>query len=238
MGRDDAVEVFGRGLGPNEYDLAPLLGQRFRLVGVEDRFARGGAGRGGQAFGEHCDIRFGIHHRMEQLVQVLGRDTLDRLVLRDQTLLDQLHGDTHGRRAGALRAARLQHVQLAALERELDVLHVPEVLLQPRGDARELFEDLGEPPAIHLRDRLWRARAGDDVLALGVHEEIAVQDVLPAAAISCEGDAGAAVVAHVAVHHRHHVHRGAERVGNAVDLAVIHGAARVPAAEHGFDGAP
>ena len=175
---------------------------------------------------------------MEQLVEILGRNPLDRLVLRDQPLLDHLHRDAHRRGAGALRATRLQHEQLAALEGELDVLNVLEMLLELRGDAGELLEYLGETPTIHLGDGLRGARPGDHVFSLGVQEEIPVQGVLPAAAVARERDAGAAVVPHVAVDHRHHVHRGTEGVGNAVDFAVIHGPAGVPAAEHGLDGAP
>ena len=39
-------------------------------------------------------------------------------------------GDPHGRRGGPLRVARLEHVQAAALDRELEVLDVAVVLLE------------------------------------------------------------------------------------------------------------
>ena len=44
--------------------------------------------------------------------------------LRDQPFVDQVDGDAHGGEAGPLGVAGLQHPDLAALDRELDVLHV------------------------------------------------------------------------------------------------------------------
>ena len=80
--------------------------------------------------------------------------------------------------------------------------------------------------------------AGDDVLALRVHQELAVEDVLAGGGIAREGDAGAGVGAHVAEHHRLDVDRRAPALGDVVQLAVGDGALVVPRAEHGADGAP
>jgi hypothetical protein len=52
-------------------------------------------------------------------------------------------GDLHRRRAGALAVARLQHEQLAALDGELDVLHVLVVLLELGLDLRAAPCNLG-----------------------------------------------------------------------------------------------
>ena len=49
---------------------------------------------------------------------------------RDELLLGHLHGDAHRGQAGALAGAGLQHVEPAALDGELDVLHVAVVALQ------------------------------------------------------------------------------------------------------------
>src|SRR5580704_8023118 len=40
--------------------------------------------------------------------------------------------------SGALPCPALQHVELAVLDREFEILHVPEVALERRRDAREL----------------------------------------------------------------------------------------------------
>ena len=58
-----------------------------------------------------------------------------------------------------------------------------------------------------------RADAGDDVLALRVHEELAVELLLAGRWIARERDAGAGIVAEVAEHHRHDVDRRAEVSG-------------------------
>ena len=76
--------------------------------------------------------------------------------------------------SGALRGARLEQIERSVLDRELDVLHVAVVLLEPVHRVEELVERLGQALA-HLLDRLRRADACDDVLALRVHEVLAVQ---------------------------------------------------------------
>jgi hypothetical protein len=83
-----------------------------------------------------------------------------------------------------------------------------------------------------------RADAGDDVLALGVHQELAVEQFSPVAGVAGEGDAGAGVVAHVAEDHRLDVDRGAP-LGRDVVLAAVDDRALVhPGAEDGADRAP
>ena len=77
-------------------------------------------------------------------------------------------------RGGALRRARLQDVELPVLDRELDVLHVAVVLLEPRHRLEQLVVRLRQALA-HLLDRLRRADARDDVLALRVDEVLAVE---------------------------------------------------------------
>ena len=51
-----------------------------------------------------------------------------------QPLLDRVDGEAHRGLGGPLGAARLQHVEAPVLDRELGVLHVPEVALEPAQD--------------------------------------------------------------------------------------------------------
>ncbi len=78
--------------------------------------------------------------------------------------------------------------------------------------------------------------AGDDVLALGVDEVLAVEDALAGVRVAGERDAGAGVVAHVAVDHRHDVDGGAEVVGDLLAVAVVVGALAEPRGEDRLDG--
>ena len=58
-----------------------------------------------------------------------------------------------GRLRGALGGARLQHVERALLDRELDVLHLAVVPLEPLDRGDELVVGLGQQ-LVHARDRL------------------------------------------------------------------------------------
>ena len=154
--------------------------------------------------------------------------------LRDQPLVDHVHGEAHGGEAGALAVARLQHPELALLDGELDVLHVAVVLLQLAADLFELLVDRRHV-LLEFGDLLGRADAGDHVLALGVDEVFAVEDLLAGGRVAREGDAGAAVVAHVAEDHRADVGGRAPLVRVAVLPAIDDGPVVHPRAEHGAD---
>ena len=84
------------------------------------------------AFLDRDTLRFGIEDRLQELVQVVGRDTPDRegLLLGDEPFLHHVDGEADGGKPGALAVARLQHPELLLLHGELDVLHVAVVLLQ------------------------------------------------------------------------------------------------------------
>src|SRR5690606_20556070 len=81
------------------------------------------------------------------------------------------------------------------------------------------------------------AHAGDDVLTLGVDQELTVELVDAVGWVAGEGDAGTGVVAGVAVDHRLNVDGGSP-LGRDVVLAAVDGRAVVhPGAEDGAGGA-
>ena len=104
------------------------------------------------------------------------------------------------------------------------------------ADFEQLLVGLGQVLG-HLLDLLRRAHAGHDVLALGVDEVLAVEDVLAGGGVAGEGDAGAGVLAGVAEDHGLHVDGGAPLGGDAVLGAVDLGAVVVPGVEDRVDGA-
>ena len=64
----------------------------------------------------------------------MGRlDPADRLLLGDDALVDHVGGDLHGGGRGPLGGPRLEHVQAAALDRELEVLDVAVVAARAAG---------------------------------------------------------------------------------------------------------
>ena len=83
-----------------------------------------------------------------------------------------------------------------------------------------------------------RADAGDDVFALRVDQEIAVEGLLAGGGIAREADARAGIFALVAEDHLHDVDGGAQQAGNVLDAAVGDGFLRHPGLEHGADRAP
>ena len=107
-----------------------------------------------------------------------------------------------------------------------------------------VFEQLHEPEQLlvglgkliaHRVERLGDANARDDVFALRVLEEVAVRLVLPRRRVARERDSGTGVVTLVAEHHRLHVDRGSEIVGDPLEAAVVARTAAVPRLEHGLD---
>ena len=172
---------------------------------------------------------------MQELVELVGVDSRDGVFARDEPLLDHVDGGLQRGRGGPLRAPRLEQVELAVLDRELDVLDVAVVLLEPSHRLEELLEGLRQS-LLHLRERLGRADACHDVLALRVGQELAVEALLARRRIAREGDAGPRLVALVAEHHLHDVDCGAEVVGDVVRPAVDLGARVLPRLEDGAHG--
>ena len=70
--------------------------------------------------------------------------------------------------------------------------------------------------ARRLGDVLRRADAGDDVLALRIDQELAVERLLAGRGIAGEGDAGGRGLAHIAEHHGLDVDGRAPAFGNVV----------------------
>ena len=129
----------------------------------------------------------------------------------------------------------LEHPEPALLDRELDVAAVAVVALErgPRsGAARAATAGMR---ASRTDDRLGRVRARDDVLALGVEQDVAVEGVLAGRRVAREQHARPGVRAAVAEHHRLDRDARAQVVADPLELAVGTGPVAVPGAEHGLD---
>ena len=226
------VEVVGCRLPADENDALARLAACLGGVGVEDDRPRRGAGRGVQALRDDLHLGRGVDHRMQQLVELRRIDARDRFLLRDQLLLDHLDRRPERRGRGSLRRPRLEQEELSLLDRELDVLHVAVVLLEP-ADRREQLRVRLRQQLVHALDRLGRPDTGDDVLALSVLEELAVEPALAGRGVTREADARAGAVALVPEHHLDDVDGGAEVVRDLVRAPVDLRAGRVPGVEDG-----
>ncbi len=174
---------------------------------------------------------------MQELVELRGVDTATGLLAGDQALLDHFDGDTQGGGGGALAHARLEHPELALLDGELDIAHIAVMILERQENALELLaRGLEARGGLEVGDGLGVADAGDNVLALGIHQKVAVELLGAVGRVAREGDAGRGGLPLVAKRHGLHVDGGAELVGNAVLLAVEAGAIIDPGAKDGLDG--
>ena len=237
LGGDHAGQVVGVGLPADEHALAAGLCGGHGVGGGEHGLADGSARGGVQTAGEHIVLGVLIELRVQQLVELLGLDAHDGLLLGDEALLLHLDGDVQRGGGGALADTGLQHVQLALLDGELDVAHIAEVVLEDDEDLLELLAGLFKAlDVLQLGDGAGVADTGHDVLALGVDQVVAVELLLAVGGVARESDAGGGGVALVAEHHALHVDGGAQVIGDLVLLAVQDGAGVVPAAEHGLDG--
>ena len=95
-------------------------------------------------------------------------------------------------------------------------------------------------PALRTLDGnlLRGADAGHHILALGVDEVLAVEDVLTRCGVARESHARSRVVAHVAEYHGLYRYGRTPLGGDVVELAVEDGALVHPRAEDGADGSP
>ena len=260
---EHALEVLGRSLDAHQNGaLAGFLQHLLGVLGEEHHGTRGGSRRCGQALGD--DLRIGdgllVEDGVEQFVELRRLAAQYGGLLVDQTLAQHVHGDLDHRRARALAVAALEHPEFAVLNREFDVLHVLEVLLQVVLDfvqllvnlGHHLFERgelrlalllrnlLGHGPALRTLDGdlLRGADAGYDVLALGVDQVFAVEEVLTRCGVAREGYARRGILSHVAEYHGLYRYGRAPLGGDVVEFAVEDGAFVHPRAEHGADGSP
>ena len=102
LGCEHAVDVVRSRLGADQDDALAGLAELGGGVGVEDGLAAGGARRGVQALGGDFDLRLGIDHGVQKLVELVGVDPLDGLFLGDQALGDHVHGRLERGAGGAL----------------------------------------------------------------------------------------------------------------------------------------
>ena len=180
---------------------SPALPRSRRLVGVEHDLSGRGAWRRVEALAGDLELLVRVDARVEELVERGRVDALQRFVLGDDPFVHEVECDPHRGLGAALAAARLQHPQRAALDGELEILHVAVVRLELVRDRDELRVDVGLR-ALQVGDLHRRADPRDDVFALRVAQVLAEQHLLAGVRIASERDAGPRVLAHVAEDHR------------------------------------
>ena len=231
-----AFDVLRGGLEADEDDLFALLALLDRVLRGEHDLTRGSARGCGQRARDGFRLfeGGGIELRVQQRVERLRVDLHERFLLGDHALVDEVARDLDRRGSRALAVTGLEHVEVLVLDRELHVLHVAVMRFEGMADALELLVHFGHD-LFHLVDGHRGAHAGNDVLALCVHEELAHQFLFARGGVTRERDARTGGVAHVAERHHLHIDGSAPAVRNVVLHAVVVRAGIVPGAEHRFD---
>ena len=194
-------------------------------------------GRGGDAAGDDVVARVGVEGRVQQRVQrAARRSSRSPRAGVSRPSLDGVDREAHRGLRGPLGVARLQHVQAPLLDGELGVLHVAVVALERAQDLQQLGVRRRASSRRSSDEVARRAHAGDDVLALGVDQEVAARLGRAGDLVAREGHAGARGRALVAVDHLLDVDRRAPVVGDAVDAPVGDGALAHPRVEDRADG--
>ena len=172
---------------------------------------------------------------MEESVELLGIDHQKSFFLGDHSFIHEVACYAQSSGSGALAVTGLEHVKLAVLDRELHILHVAVMVLEPVGDLGELLVYIGVGLS-ELIDAGGGPDAGDDVFALGIHEELTEQSLFAGGGVACEGNACTGVVVEVSEYHRHYADGCSPAGGDLIHLAVEDGPLIVPGTEHGLDG--
>ena len=243
------MNVFRARLFADKDDLLAVGRELFRFIRIEHNDADCRARRSRQAFADDVAAIARRDRRMQQLIERRRIDTQHGFVFADQPFAHHVDGDLQRGFRGAFAVARLKHVERAALDRELQILHVAIVGFELLVGALKLGEHLRHRLLKRLArffhlfargfgQRLRRANAGDDIFALRVDQELAVERLGARARIARERNAGRARLAHIAKHHRLHIDGGAPAFGDVVVLAIEDRAIVHPACEHGAHRTP
>ena len=245
------LDVFRRGLLTDQDDMLATGVGVHRSLGGEDDRADGAARRGRQTLGDNLGLLLSgsVQDRVQDFIQLGGRDAHHGGLLIDHALIEHIHRHLEGGKAGALADTALQHVELAVLDGELDVLHVVEVVLQQGADPVKLLINLGHrglkglEVLVMLRlgglvERVRGADARDHVLTLGVDQPLTIELIVTGSRVARESDTRSGGLAHVAEYHRLDIDGGAPIIGDLLDAAVRDGTLAVPRLEHATDRAP
>src|SRR5262249_13761325 len=101
----------------------------------------------------------------QEIIELVRIDAENGFFFRDQAFVYHRQRNPHSSQSSSLPIARLQHVELAVLDGELEILHVFVVFLQASGDVAQLVVDLRHD-LLELKDVYRGTHAGYYVFAL------------------------------------------------------------------------
>ena len=200
-----ARKVIRVGLTANQNDLAAFRSSGNGVLVIENNLANGSARRSSHSLRQQGLLSLRVELREHQLGKLLTRHASKSLIHIDQALVNQLGGDTERGGSRTLTNTRLQHPQLAVLNRELNIAQILVVLLELIHDCNQLVVGL-LVMRCKLNQRLRITNTRHNVFTLGVHQNIAVHARVAGRGVTREANTRARILAHVAKHHGLNVH--------------------------------
>ena len=140
LGRAHALNVLGVGFFADQDDGLALLLRFDGQSRGEDDLAAGPTRPSRKAGEKRLGVLLGsrIDDRVQQFIELRRLNAHHSGLLVDQPFGQHVHRHVQGGGAGPLADAALEHIELALLDREFDVLHVVVVFFELFADAVEL----------------------------------------------------------------------------------------------------
>ena len=173
---------------------------------------------------------------MEKCIEVAGVNHKNSFLLGSHALVNEVAGNLESSLSGSLAVTGLEHIELAVFNGKFHILHISVVLFQSLANLLELSKCLGEL-LLHLGNLHRCTNAGNDIFALSICKEFTEKTLCACSGVTCERNAGTAIVAHITECHGLNVYGCTPRVGDIVVTTVNICAGVVPAAENSLDSA-
>ena len=137
---------------------------------------------------------------MKKSIKVTRVDHSYRFFLGSHTLVNEVASNLKSCLSCSLTVSGLKHIKLAVLNGELHILHISVMILKGLANIFKLCKCLGEL-LLHLCDVHGSTNACNNVLALSVCKELTEEALSAGSRVTCECNACAAIIAHVAECH-------------------------------------
>ncbi len=230
--------ILRRGLQTNQNNLFASVVPKLSVLSREYNLTASSAGRCAQALaGRSCSLQsLRVELRVQERVEVSRVDHSNSLLLVNHSLVNEVARNLQRSLSCSLTVSCLEHIELAALDCELHILHISVVILECFANLFELCKSLGELVS-HLSNRHRSAHAGNNILALCIYKELTHKSRLAGCGVTRERNACTAVVTHITERHHLYVYGSTPRIGDIVVAAVNVRTGVIPRTEHSLNSA-
>jgi len=173
---------------------------------------------------------------VEKCIEVTRIDHSNCFFFSSHTFVNEIACDLESSLSGSLTVTCLEHIKLAVFNCEFHILHITVVVFKCLANFIELLECFRELIS-HFLNVHWCTNAGNNVFTLSVCKELTEETLCACSGVTCERNAGTAIVAHITECHGLNVYGCTPRVGDIVVTTVNICAGVVPATENSLDSA-